>query len=230
MVGDQLSIVVGWNIPGVGAYFEFFNLDEAEATLSSVRLSLVFAAPRLDPARSAARGVRCPASREARGDRGPGRVVDRRWTTRHAPRDIGRPRSARPHRVVQRHGRSAPAAGRTRRPLRLGRESRTALAVDDARGVGRGDGGPPGRDAGARPGRPRPAVERRGPVPGARRGPARDLPLRRRRDPAAPRGAARGRVRPPGRRRQLDSLHAHSRVRTAPSTPSSAATAGASPV
>ena len=44
MVGDQLGIIVGWNVPGVGAYFEFFSLDEAEATLSSVRLSLVFAA------------------------------------------------------------------------------------------------------------------------------------------------------------------------------------------
>ncbi len=42
-VGDQLGIVVGWNVEGVGAYFEFFPLDEAEATLSSVRLSLVFA-------------------------------------------------------------------------------------------------------------------------------------------------------------------------------------------
>jgi two-component system, OmpR family, sensor histidine kinase MtrB len=43
-VDDELNIVVGWVVPGVGAYFEFFNLDEAEATLSSVRLSLVFAA------------------------------------------------------------------------------------------------------------------------------------------------------------------------------------------
>ncbi len=43
-VNDQLDIIVGWNVPGVGAYFEFFNLDEAEATLSSVRLSLMFAA------------------------------------------------------------------------------------------------------------------------------------------------------------------------------------------
>ncbi len=43
-VGDELNIVVGWLVPGVGAYFEYFNLDEAEATLSSVRLSLVFAA------------------------------------------------------------------------------------------------------------------------------------------------------------------------------------------
>jgi two-component system, OmpR family, sensor histidine kinase MtrB len=43
-VGDELGIVVGWNVPRVGEYFEFFNLDEAQATLSSVRLSLVFAA------------------------------------------------------------------------------------------------------------------------------------------------------------------------------------------
>ena len=44
IVGDQLDIIVGWNVPSVGAYFEFFSLDEAEATLSSLRLSLVFAA------------------------------------------------------------------------------------------------------------------------------------------------------------------------------------------
>ncbi len=42
-VADELNIVVGWDL-GVGTYFEFFNLDEAEATLSSVRLSLMFAA------------------------------------------------------------------------------------------------------------------------------------------------------------------------------------------
>ncbi len=43
LVGDQLSVVVGWNMPGIGTYFEYFSLDEAQATLSSVRLSLVFA-------------------------------------------------------------------------------------------------------------------------------------------------------------------------------------------
>ena len=36
-------MVVGWNIPGIGAYFEAFSLDEADSTLSSVRLSLVLA-------------------------------------------------------------------------------------------------------------------------------------------------------------------------------------------
>ena len=45
-------------------------------------------------------------------------------------------------------------------------------------------------------------VARRRSVPGPRRGPARDLPLRRRRDPSPPRGPPRGRVRPPGRRRE----------------------------
>jgi signal transduction histidine kinase len=43
-VNGELNIIVGWSLPGVGEYFEFFNLDEAEATLSSVRLSLIFAA------------------------------------------------------------------------------------------------------------------------------------------------------------------------------------------
>ncbi len=42
--GDELSVVVGWDIPGIGAYFEAFSLDEADSTLSSVRLSLVLAA------------------------------------------------------------------------------------------------------------------------------------------------------------------------------------------
>ena len=43
-LGDELSVVVGWDIPGTGAYFEAFSLDEADSTLSSVRLSLVLAA------------------------------------------------------------------------------------------------------------------------------------------------------------------------------------------
>jgi signal transduction histidine kinase len=43
-VANELNIVVGWVVPGGGAYFEFSNLDEAEATLSSLRLSLMFAA------------------------------------------------------------------------------------------------------------------------------------------------------------------------------------------
>jgi len=43
-IGDELNIVVGWDIPGIGAYFEAFSLDEADSTLSSVRLSLILAA------------------------------------------------------------------------------------------------------------------------------------------------------------------------------------------
>lgn len=43
-LGDELNVVVGWDIPGIGAYFEAFSLDEADSTLSSVRLSLVLAA------------------------------------------------------------------------------------------------------------------------------------------------------------------------------------------
>jgi signal transduction histidine kinase len=43
-LGDELSVVVGWDIPGIGAYFEAFSLDEADSTLSSVRLSLILAA------------------------------------------------------------------------------------------------------------------------------------------------------------------------------------------
>ena len=34
-IGDELNVVVGWDIPGVGAYFEFFSLDEADSSLSA---------------------------------------------------------------------------------------------------------------------------------------------------------------------------------------------------
>jgi signal transduction histidine kinase len=43
-LGDELGVVVGWVIPGIGAYFEAFSLQEADSTLSSLRLSLIFAA------------------------------------------------------------------------------------------------------------------------------------------------------------------------------------------
>lgn len=43
-VGDDLAVVVGWDIPRIGAYFEAFSLDEANSTLSNVRLSLMLAA------------------------------------------------------------------------------------------------------------------------------------------------------------------------------------------
>jgi two-component system sensor histidine kinase MtrB len=43
-LGDELNVVVGWDIPTIGAYFEASSLEEADSTLSSVRLSLVLAA------------------------------------------------------------------------------------------------------------------------------------------------------------------------------------------
>ncbi len=43
-IGDELNLIVGWDVPGVGAYFEFFSLQEAEDSLSSIRLSLILAA------------------------------------------------------------------------------------------------------------------------------------------------------------------------------------------
>ena len=43
-LGDELNVVVGWDIPRVGSYFESFSLAEANSTLASVRLSLLLAA------------------------------------------------------------------------------------------------------------------------------------------------------------------------------------------
>ena len=43
-IGDELNVVVGWSIPTIGAYFEAFTLEEADSTLTSLRLSLVLAA------------------------------------------------------------------------------------------------------------------------------------------------------------------------------------------
>ncbi len=41
---EELSVIVGWDIPGIGAYFEAFSLEEADSTLSSLQLSLLLAA------------------------------------------------------------------------------------------------------------------------------------------------------------------------------------------
>ena len=43
-IGDELSVVVGWDVPRIGAYFQAFSLAEANSTLASVRLSLLLAA------------------------------------------------------------------------------------------------------------------------------------------------------------------------------------------
>ncbi len=42
-IAGEATIAVGWPIPNVGAYFEFFSLADVNNTLGSVRLSLVFA-------------------------------------------------------------------------------------------------------------------------------------------------------------------------------------------
>ena len=43
-VDDELNIVVGWSVPQVGAYFEFFPLDDVDSTLSNLRVALFLAA------------------------------------------------------------------------------------------------------------------------------------------------------------------------------------------
>jgi two-component system, OmpR family, sensor histidine kinase MtrB len=43
-LGDELNVVVGWDLPGIGSYFEAFSLEEADSSLASVRLSLLLAA------------------------------------------------------------------------------------------------------------------------------------------------------------------------------------------
>ncbi len=43
-IDDGLNIVVGWSVPEVGAYFEFFPLDDVDSTLSNLRVALFLAA------------------------------------------------------------------------------------------------------------------------------------------------------------------------------------------
>ncbi|MGA9279263.1 HAMP domain-containing sensor histidine kinase [Ilumatobacter sp.] len=43
-VDDELNIVVGWSVPEVGAYFEFFPLDDVESNLANLRVALLLAA------------------------------------------------------------------------------------------------------------------------------------------------------------------------------------------
>jgi len=42
-VGDELNILVGWEVPNTGAYFQFTSLSDQVDTLESVRLNLIFA-------------------------------------------------------------------------------------------------------------------------------------------------------------------------------------------
>ncbi len=43
-VAGEPNIVVGWSVPEVGAYFEFFALDDVDSNLSNLRVALVLAA------------------------------------------------------------------------------------------------------------------------------------------------------------------------------------------
>ena len=43
-IDDELNIVVGWAVPNVGAYFEFFPLDDVDSSLSNLRVALFLAA------------------------------------------------------------------------------------------------------------------------------------------------------------------------------------------
>lgn len=43
-IGDELNIVVGWLLPDVGAYFEFFPIEDIDSNLSNLRVALVLAA------------------------------------------------------------------------------------------------------------------------------------------------------------------------------------------
>ena len=42
-VDDELNIVVGWAIPDIGAYFEFFPIDDVDSNLTNLRVALVLA-------------------------------------------------------------------------------------------------------------------------------------------------------------------------------------------
>ncbi len=42
-VGDELHVLVGWEVPDIGAYFQFTSLSDQIDTLESVRLNLILA-------------------------------------------------------------------------------------------------------------------------------------------------------------------------------------------
>ena len=181
MVGDQLGIIVGWNVPGVGAYFEFFSLDEAEATLSSVRLSLVFAAlvsvllGVVLGVFAARRAVKPVATAAQAASSIAGGRLDTRLETSDDPdlRILTESFNDMAEALQQRVERDARFASDVSHELRSPLMTLAAsVEVMEAR-----------RDE--MPERAQAALDLLssdvGPVPGARRGPARDLPLRCRR-------------------------------------------------
>lgn len=42
-IGDELNLIVGWTVPRVGAFFEFFSIEDVDSSLNSFRLSLILA-------------------------------------------------------------------------------------------------------------------------------------------------------------------------------------------
>ena len=131
----RADIVVGIPLPDDdGAYFEFFSLDDVDDTLSSVRLSLVFAARHHHAARRRCSACSPPAARvRPLGDAAQAAkaIAGGRLDTRLEPTDD--PDLQRARQLVQRHGGGAADAGRARRPVRVRRQPRAALAADDAR-------------------------------------------------------------------------------------------------
>ncbi|MFK8023650.1 MAG: ATP-binding protein [Ilumatobacter sp.] len=43
-IDGELNIVVGWSLPEIGAYFEFFPIDDVDSNLADLRVALVLAA------------------------------------------------------------------------------------------------------------------------------------------------------------------------------------------
>jgi two-component system sensor histidine kinase MtrB len=43
-IDGELNIVVGWSVPEIGAYFEFFPIDDIDSSLSDLRVVLILAA------------------------------------------------------------------------------------------------------------------------------------------------------------------------------------------
>jgi two-component system, OmpR family, sensor histidine kinase MtrB len=42
-IEDDLNLVVGWSIPEIGAYFQFFPIDDVDSNLSNLRVALILA-------------------------------------------------------------------------------------------------------------------------------------------------------------------------------------------
>ena len=148
--GD-MHLAVGIPIPSAGvAYFEIVSLSDLEDTLGALGVSLLGASL---VTTLAGAGLGWWASRRALrplAGRVDGRHRAGRRPARHPPRVERRPRPAPDRRVVQRHGPGPPGPHRERRPLRLRREPRAAVAAHDAGRVDRGDGQPARRAARAR--------------------------------------------------------------------------------